>query len=153
MIKLAVDRLPEQPRQVPRDIRVIAGFARLARTGNPSSACCSGAARPQSSIGVMAGGQQPDVLDQRAVGEEVLEGEIFQQRRPVDVRWLMRDARRIAFCSGAEREHRSVPAVVKRLDAVAVARQQQPRSRRSHSASANMPLNRERVGRPKPPAR
>ena len=86
----------------------------------------------------MAGGQQLDVLQQRAVGKNILKGEIFKQGRFIQLAfklWVSKNC----FLFGSEHQPVTLDGHVKRLDTIAVSGQQQsaflaiPKSKGKHA--------------------
>ena len=90
---------------------------------------------------MVAGRQHLHAFQQRAVGEEVLEGEVLHQARLVEPA-LEAGNRQHGLLLGAECKLLALLAVVQRLDAIAVARQQQaslapvPQGQRKHAVEA-----------------
>src|SRR5579863_5953265 len=73
---------------------------------------------------VVPGGQNPHAFEQGAVREEILEGEILEQSRLVELATHARQ-RKYSLLLGGKSESRALQKVVKRLDAIAIARQKQ----------------------------
>ena len=107
-----------------------------------SQYCCGRApSRSARTVRWWPGRRSRTPLEERPVGEDVLEGEVLEQVRQAEacLQRLMLEHR---LDLGAEQEDGPEVGVVERLDAEAVAREEQLGRSRSQIASANMPLKR-----------
>src|SRR5579875_277461 len=122
--ELAAHGLPKQAVELLDQSRTVAlrcfGEAEIPITGKPSGRCDL-----RADLEGAAGRKEVDALKKGALGQEILEGEIFDEgfgiKRGAEIRVAQE-----GLDLGSEEESVAAEHIIKRLDAVAVAREEEP---------------------------
>ena len=124
--QLPVHGLHEQPLQFLGVFAVIVVAAHRARESDSPSRCGTPTDPSGADRHHLARAQHTDAGKERAIGEEVLEREVLEQRVRIDADAAPAGAASSALISLAKSTRRAVAPVIERLDPVAIARQEQP---------------------------
>src|SRR5207249_10014174 len=117
---LTPDRLAQQAIELFPVLAWVYRTTRLAEAVVPVASDLRSTVAPQRNTRDRRRRQQPHLLEQRPVGEDVLEREVFEQRRLVH-HPRRRGVREDGLLLGAEDEVLAPARVVERLDAIAIA--------------------------------